>query len=131
MQRLRADSVPWFPGYGTGAAVRSLAVLRLYGLLQFNYDPIPDLRKIAVPTLVIMGEGDVVFPPDTVITRMRAVYRRSGNTRLTTRVLSGASHGQLVRQYAGGEPFRWAINPVFLETLSSWVAMQARTARRR
>lgn len=39
MQRLRADSIRWFPGYGTGAASRSLALLRLYGVLQFNYDP--------------------------------------------------------------------------------------------
>src|SRR5688572_19757459 len=39
MKKLRADSVKWFPGYGTGAAARSLAVLRLYGVLQFNYHP--------------------------------------------------------------------------------------------
>jgi pimeloyl-ACP methyl ester carboxylesterase len=129
MQRLRADSVRWFPGYGTGAAARSLAVLRLYGVLQFNYDPVPDLGKIKVPTLVIMGENDVVFPPDTVISRMRGIYRRSGNTKLTTRILPRTSHGQLVRQYVGGDAFRWVVNPAFLETLTSWVATHSRVAR--
>jgi pimeloyl-ACP methyl ester carboxylesterase len=129
MQRLRADSVRWFPGYGTGAAARSLAVLRLYGVLQFNYDPRPDLQRLAVPVLVIMGEEDVVFPPDTVIARMRALFRKSGNKQLTTRVLPRTSHGQLVRQRVRGEAFRWAINPAFLETLTSWVTMQTRTGR--
>jgi pimeloyl-ACP methyl ester carboxylesterase len=129
MQRLRADSVRWFPGYGTGAAARSLAVLRLYGVLQFNYDPRPDLRKLAMPVLVIMGQEDVVFPSDTVIARMRALFRQSGNARLTTRVLPRSSHGQLVRQRVRGEAFRWAINPAFVETLTSWVTMQTRTGR--
>lgn len=129
MQRLRADSVRWFPGYGTGAAARSLAVLRLYGVLQFNYDPRPDLRKLAMPVLVIMGEDDVVFPPDTVIARMRGLFRQSGNARLTTRVLPRTSHGQSMRQRVRGEAFRWAINPAFLETLTSWVTMQARAER--
>jgi hypothetical protein len=76
-----------------------------------------------------MGEEDVVFPPDTVIARMRALFRQSGNTRLATRVLPRTSHGQLVRQRVRGEAFRWAINPVFLETLTSWVTMQTRTGR--
>ena len=129
MQRLRAVSVRWFPGYGTGAAARNLAVLRLYGVLQFNYDPRPDLGKIKVPTLVIMGENDVVFPPDTVIARMRGIYRRSGNTNLTTGILPRTSHGQLVRQYVRGEAFRWVVNPAFVETLTSWVARLSRVAR--
>jgi len=61
-QQLRADSVRWFPGYATGAAAQSLAVLRLYGIAQFNYDPTCDLERIRVPTLVITGENDVAAP---------------------------------------------------------------------
>ena len=86
-------------------------------------------QKLAMPVLVIMGEEDVVFPPDTVIARMRALFGQSGNTRLTTRVIPRTSHGQLVRQRARREAFRWAINPAFLEMLTSWVTMQTLTGR--
>jgi hypothetical protein len=70
-----------------------------------------------------------VFPPDTVIARTRALFRQSGNTRLTTRMLPRTSQGQLVWQRFRGEAFRCAINPAFVETLTSWVTVQTRTVR--
>lgn len=126
MKKLRADSVRWFPGYGTGAAVRSLAVLRLYGVLQFNYDPIPDLERITIPTLVLMGENDVVFPPQLVIDRMTAALRRSGNRNVTTRIVPGASHGQMVIQRSDAKPFRRVISDDFVSALTTWIARQVR-----
>jgi pimeloyl-ACP methyl ester carboxylesterase len=124
MARLRRDSVRWFPGYGTGAATRTLAGLRLFGVLQFNYDPRPDLRRIRVPVLVVMGGGDLVFPPDLVVRRMRESLAQ--NRDLTTRVVPGASHGLMAVQTARGRPFRRAISPELLRTLADWVADRAR-----
>ena len=124
MQRLRAEQVRWFPGYGTGAATRSLASTRLYGVLQFNYDPTRDLERIRVPVLVIMGERDLVFPPDTVIARMTRALARGGNRRVTSRVIPGASHGLQVVQTIDGKPFRRAISEEFLRTLTDWVAQR-------
>ena len=124
MQRLRADSVRWFPGYGTGAATRTLAALRLYGVLQFNYDPRRDLVGIQAPTLVIMGENDVVFPPDTVVARMRDALARGGNHQVTTRILPGTGHGMGVRQSVAGRPFRYVISEAFIEVLAEWVARE-------
>src|SRR2546423_4270364 len=92
MKKLRADSTRWFPGYGTGAAARSLASLRMYGVLQFNYDPTRDLRKIKAPVLVIMGERDLVFPPQLVIDRMRASLSAAHNTNYSARLLPGVGH---------------------------------------
>jgi pimeloyl-ACP methyl ester carboxylesterase len=126
MQRLRADSVRWFPGYGTGAATRTLAGLRLYGVLQFNYDPTRDLERITIPTLVIMGERDVVFPPTTVIERMTAALGRAGNNQVTTRIIPEASHGQMVIQRSGGQPFRRVISQEFISTLTDWIVQQSR-----
>jgi pimeloyl-ACP methyl ester carboxylesterase len=126
MKRLRADSVRWFPGYGTGAATRTLASLRLYGVLQFNYDPTPDLERITAPTLVLMGENDVVFPPQIVIDRMKAALGRAGNRQVTTRIVPGASHGMQVTQTIRGQPFRRAISEEFIGALTGWVARQAR-----
>jgi pimeloyl-ACP methyl ester carboxylesterase len=123
MQQLRRDSVPWFPGFGTGAAARTLATLRLYGVLQFNYDPRPDLQRIRVPTLVLLGVDDVVFPPDTVAERVRTAM--AANPDVTITILPGTGHGMLVRQTAGGRPFRWVIYPRFVEELSNWVASRA------
>ena len=127
MQRLRRDSVPWFPGFGTGAATRTLASLRLFGVLQFNYDPRPDLQRIRVPTLVLLGVDDVVFPPDTVAERMRTTM--AGNPDVTITILPGTGHGMLARQTAGGRPFRWVIYPRFVEQLSDWVASRAMRPR--
>ncbi|MFL5386099.1 MAG: alpha/beta hydrolase family protein [Longimicrobiaceae bacterium] len=128
MARLRADSVRWFPGYGTGAAARTLGVLRLYGVLQFNYDPRPDLRRIRVPVLVIMGGGDLVFPPERVVERMRASL---GSRDVATHVVPRASHGLMAVQTWRGRPFRGAVSPEFLRTLTDWIAARAHGARRR
>lgn len=127
MQRLRADSVRWFPGYGTGAATRSLANLRLYGVLQFDYDPTPDLERITVPTLVIMGGDDLVFPPDEVVARMRRAAERAGNRDFSAVVIPGASHGLMSVQTAGGRPFRRAVSERFVRTLADWIAAHVDT----
>ncbi len=121
MKRLRADSVRWFPQYGTGAAISRLSSLRLYGVLQFNYEPARDLRRIRVPTLVLMGERDVVFPPALVIDRMRRYLGEAGNTRVTTRIIPFASHGMLEVQTYQGRGFRGAISPRFLSAFTDWI----------
>jgi pimeloyl-ACP methyl ester carboxylesterase len=124
MQGFRADSVRWFPGYGTGAAAQSLAVLRLYGVLQFNYDPGRDLESVTAPVLILMGERDVVFPPAVVIERTRAALARGGNDAVTAVVLPDAGHGHTVVQTSGDRPFRRAIDEEFVRTLTEWVVRQ-------
>jgi pimeloyl-ACP methyl ester carboxylesterase len=131
MQRLRADSVPWFPGYGTGAATRSLAVLRLYGVLQFNYDPAHDLKQIMAPTLIIMGQRDLNFPPSTVIERMEAALREGGNHCVQSAMIADASHGLLVEQTYRGKPFRRVISEEFLRVLGNWVPLATECSARR
>ena len=128
MQRLRADSVAWFPGYGTGAGARTLASLRMYGVLQFNYEPTRDLARIKAPVLVLMGERDVVFPPAIVVERMRAALARADNRDLTARIIPGASHGLMARQSADGRLFRGAISEEFLSIITEWIVN--RVARR-
>jgi uncharacterized protein len=123
MKRLRSDSVRWFPGYGTGAAARSLANLRLYGVLQFNYDPTRDLRQIRAPVYVIMGENDRVFPPATVIERMRAALHAGGNDKFKSVIIPNTGHALTSLQTSQGKPFRRAISPVFLQTLVDWVGL--------
>lgn len=122
MRQLRADSVRWFPGYGTGAAARSLAVLRLYGVLQFNYDPTRDLERITIPTLVLMGENDLVFPPARTIELMEGALGRAGNRCVVSRTVPKASHGLTVVQAYNGRPFRRAISEEFLKILAAWVS---------
>jgi len=130
MQRFRADSVRWFPGYGTGAASRTLAGLRLYGVLQFNYDPRRDLERIRAPVLVLMGQLDLVFPPEIVVERMRESLGRGGNSDVTTRIVPNAGHALTTVQLFEGRPFRRAVNSEFLGTLTAWVAERAGVAPR-
>ncbi len=115
----------WFPGYGTGAAARTLAGLRLYGVLQFNYHPARDLERIKVPVLVLMGERDLVFPPALAVERVREYLGRGGNRDVTARILPGLGRAFTVIQAAGGQAFRRAISEEFLATLSEWVVRQA------
>jgi len=122
MKKLRADSTRWFPGYGTGAATRTLASLRMYGVLQFNYNPTRDLRMIKAPVLVVMGERDRVFPPQEVIDRMREGLRAGDNNNFTARIIANAGHGLTTIQTIDGHPFRAAVSPLFLTTLGSWVS---------
>jgi len=126
MRRLRSDSVRWFPRYGTGAATGSLAVLRLYGVLQFNYDPRPDLARIQAPLLVIMGADDVVFPPDSVIHRVRSTMARANRPAPDAMILPRTSHGMTVVQTVGGVPFRRVISHDFIRTLAEWVARRVK-----
>jgi pimeloyl-ACP methyl ester carboxylesterase len=125
MKKLRADSVKWFPGYGTGAAARTLSLLRLYGVLQFNYNPARDLRSIKVPVFNIMGEKDVVFPPQLVIDRVHSILLSGGNRKFSAVILSGTGHGMSILQTQNGKGFRRAINPEFIRTLVMWVSTQA------
>lgn len=131
MQRLRADSIRWFPGYGTGAAARSLAVLRLYGVLQFNYDPVHDLRRIMAPTFIIMGERDLTFPPATVIERMENALRVGGASCVRSWIIPDASHGLLVEQSYRGRPFRRVISEGFLQVLGNVPSLATECAARR
>ncbi|MBC7790421.1 MAG: alpha/beta hydrolase [Anaerolineae bacterium] len=126
MKKLRADSVKWFPGYGTGAAARSLSLLRLFGVLQFTYDPTRDLQRIKAPVLVLMGENDLVFPPPLVIQRMRTALGRAGNMEMSATIISGAGHGLTSLQTSGGKAFRRVVSPQFLDTLTNWVSTHAR-----
>jgi uncharacterized protein len=126
MRRLRSDSVRWFPGYGTGAATRTLASLRMYGVLQFNYDPRPDLARIRAPILVIMGADDVVFPPDTVIARVRTTLSRAGRAAPESLILPRTSHGMAVLQTVGGAPFRRVYSETFVQALADWVVKISR-----
>jgi hypothetical protein len=129
MKQLRTDSVKWFPGYGTGAGARILATLRMYGVLQFNYEPTRDLMKIKAPVFTIMGADDVVFPPQTVINRMRAALLRGGNTAFTPVILPNTSHGMMVVQTYRGRGFRRAINPEFIERIADWISRTTQSLR--
>jgi pimeloyl-ACP methyl ester carboxylesterase len=91
-------------------------------VLQFNYDPTRDLRMIKAPMVVIMGERDRNFPPQTVIDRMRDALRAGGNNNFSARIIPGAGHGLTTVQTIGGRRFRAAVSPLFLSTMDSWIS---------
>jgi hypothetical protein len=57
---------------------------------------------------------------------MREALAQAGNRDVTTHVVPGASHGLMAVQSWRGRPFRRAISPEFLRTLTEWVADRAR-----
>ena len=68
-----------------------------------------DLAKLSVPTLLIVGEGDLIFPPDVI----RAVHRLIPGSRLE--VVSGAAHSAHFEQPA---EFNRLVGEFFAEILA-------------
>jgi pimeloyl-ACP methyl ester carboxylesterase len=87
-------------------------------------DPRPDLARIRSPILVVMGANDVVFPPDSVIERVRNTLSRANRPAPDAIILPRTSHGMAVLQTVGGAPFRSVISDDFIGTLVDWVAQK-------
>ena len=63
--------------------------------LRGGYDPIPALEMIRCPVLVLLGEVDRNIPSKASAAAYERVFKKSGNTDYTIRILPKANHGLL------------------------------------
>jgi alpha-beta hydrolase superfamily lysophospholipase len=64
------------------------------GWVRLNqYDPGPDLKKIAVPFLALYGGSDYVVPPEENVKKLERYLTEAGNTDFKIVVFPGADHG--------------------------------------
>jgi hypothetical protein len=61
--------------------------------LIWNYDPVPALRKVHCPVLLVSGELDWHVPPQTSADIWRAALREAGNQDVVIKIFPHADHG--------------------------------------
>jgi pimeloyl-ACP methyl ester carboxylesterase len=57
-----------------------------------NFDPIPSIAKMRMPTLVILGAGDPLSPAEQSAAAWRDAFARSGNRAVAVRVFDDMGH---------------------------------------
>lgn len=81
-----AATMPWFDQLYLGKTVGDRATSRWRR--EIEYDPLPTLDQVQVPSLILFGANDPVVPVATSVTRINARLRPN----LTVRVVAGADH---------------------------------------
>jgi len=78
---------PWFPltYMSTTVGDRATSGWRK----EIEYDPLPTLDRVKVPTLILYGAADPVVPVSTSVERIASKLR----TNMALRVIAGADHG--------------------------------------
>lgn len=92
-----------------------------------TYDPLPALRKVRCPVLVLAGSKDLQVPPAENLPRLRQAL--AANPAATVEELPGLNHlfqtaktGAL-SEYAASEQ---TLSPVMLDTVTRWIEKRVR-----
>ncbi len=88
---------PWYPKFQaissppeTPSEIREFKRAAREG---FAFDAIEQYSAIRCPTLILFGEKDECVNPKVGVRRIRAGFRKSGNTKLSVIIYPGANHG--------------------------------------
>jgi dipeptidyl aminopeptidase/acylaminoacyl peptidase len=91
--------------------------------LDVDYDPIPALKRIRCPALLIFGKHDYTVPVEESVARIEAALKETGNGRCRVVVLPNAGHGVLEMDSAKtaqpAVPMRVAEG--YLQLLGDWL----------
>jgi hypothetical protein len=88
---------------------------------NFEYEPLPALRRTSCPVLAIFGEQDLLVPVQRSITIFKQALAEAKNTDVTIQVFSGANH----RIRVGSS---LALAPGYLETMGKWLAPRVKAS---
>ncbi|HET6563829.1 MAG TPA: alpha/beta fold hydrolase [Xanthomonadales bacterium] len=89
-----------------------------------DYDPVPALEALQVPTLAVFGELDLQVPPDSNRPGMEQAFSRGGQENYTIVTLKSANH--LFQQATTGSPAEYptlekAFVPELLPLVTDWI----------
>jgi fermentation-respiration switch protein FrsA (DUF1100 family) len=109
---------------GPQADAQIQALLTPWMKFFLPYDPLPALREVDVPVLVLNGEKDTQVPPEENLGPAEEALRESGNPDVTARVLPGLNH--LFQTAETGSPTEYArieetFAPAALELIGDWI----------
>jgi fermentation-respiration switch protein FrsA (DUF1100 family) len=90
-----------------------------------TYDPLPALRELRVPALVLNGSKDTQVPPAENLGPAEQALREGGNPDFTVRELEGLNH--LFQTADTGSPSEYAtieetMSPAAMELIADWIA---------
>jgi dienelactone hydrolase len=70
-----------------------------------TFDPLPLIKKMQMPVIVVLGEKDHLLPVELSAQRWREGLAAAGNTHAFVKILSGANHaGRLGEMHSGDSP---------------------------
>jgi dienelactone hydrolase len=96
----------------------------------FSYDPLPVLKQLAVPMLVLYGELDAIVPPKVHKARMEQALREAGKHNVTIREFAKANHG-FFEAITGGrqeQPLLGTFVAGYFEARTAWVRARSQEA---
>lgn len=101
----------------------SLDSLRWHWDHVFSYDPLPVLKRLQVPMLVLYGELDSVVPPKVHKARMEQAVREAGRHDVTIREFARANHGffEAITGGRGEQPNLGNFVAGYFEVRTDWV----------
>lgn len=91
---------------------------------EMNYDPVPALRALRVPTLFLFGDEDRLIPVEESVAIIRRTLTESGNRDFTIKVFHKVDHGMHVATSEGNR----TIDPEYLETMRRWLKAHVGTS---
>lgn len=91
--------------------------------LDVDYDPIPALKRVRCPGLLIFGKHDFTVPVEESVARIEAAFKETGNSLCRVVVLSNIGHGVMEMDSAAptqpASPKRIAEG--YLKLLGDWL----------
>jgi dienelactone hydrolase len=121
------EKAGWLPYVNAPASLESL---QWHWNHVFSYDPLPVLKQLDVPMLVLYGELDSVVPPKVHKARMEQAVREMGKGLVTIREFARANHG-FFEAITGGrqeQPNLGAFVAGYFDTRTEWVLARAHAA---
>ena len=122
------EKAGWIPYVNAPASLESL---RWNWDHVFAYDPLPVLKQLDVPMLVLYGELDSVVPPKVHRARMEQAMREAGRHDVTIREFARANHG-FFEAITGGrqeQPNLGTFVAGYFEARTDWVRARAQAAQ--
>ena len=84
---------------------------------ELNYDPVPALRKLAVPALFLFGDQDELVPVPKSVEIIRTALSEPPDRDFTIKVFPGADHGIYVTNAGGTRSYA----PGYLDAIRDWL----------
>lgn len=114
---------------GQAAEAQVAALLSPWMRHFLTYDPLPELRALVVPVLVMWGEKDMQVPPEGNREPVDRALAESGNPDATSIVLPGLNH--LFQTAVSGAPSEYAeipetFAPAALDQITEWIKPRVR-----
>ncbi|WPO79056.1 alpha/beta hydrolase [Flavobacterium sp. KACC 22761] len=112
--------------------LRNSLTTQLTSPWMYNFiklDPALFLQKVKCPVLALNGSKDLQVPAEINLEMIQGVLTKSGNKKVTTKVLPNLNH--LFQECQTGSPIEYGaieqtFSPIALEEISNWLLVQTK-----